>query len=342
MARSTTSTNHVSAVFQAGAFAVATCALIGIFYKPFMRFKSYDNGARVEPYISTDLHTTPVYVSFQIHNFVESDIIRNLISIEATVSFVYDPMKVSRDEIETFAFDEATVEKIQTSYRSEGELEVAAFDIQVRSKMDFNFKNYPLDDHNFWFTLKNNSLPIEKFHFVVLPGAFQLGYRMTINNCRAENVHAQTGYITHDSVIPAGQYLMRTSRAVFDIDCNSIDIRHFMRHFLSVFLPMYMIFFITLFSFSFGYSEHVTDVPGIAAAGVPALFAYRFVIETISPNVSYFMVSDYLFFLYLSLSLLAFLSVSWALNAPVAAKKAIIISLYAVMLVGCACIVWFM
>ena len=96
----------------------------------------------------------------------------------------------------------------------------------------------------------------------------------------------------------------------------------------------------TLFSFSFVYNQHLTDVPSIAAASIPALFAYRFVIESLSPNVSYFMVSDYLFFLYLLLSLLTFLSVSRALNEPVRIKKLIIIGLYALMLVGCAAIIW--
>ena len=202
--------------------------------------------------------------------------------------------------------------------------------------MDFNYKEYPLDDHRFWFCLKNSALPIEKYCFTVLPHAFVLGPRMTINNCMAENVNAQVGYVARDVTLPDGRHQMNSSRAIFYVDCNPID----MRHFLSIFLPMYLIFFLTLFSFSFGYSEHVTDVPSIAAAGVPALFAYRFVIESISPNVSYFMISDYLFFLYLLLSLLTFLSVSWALNYPASTKKVIIVSLYVIMLIGCAGIVY--
>jgi hypothetical protein len=158
--------------------------------------------------------------------------------------------------------------------------------------------------------------------------------RAQINNCTNENVAARCGVVAQKYEMPDGQHEISSSRVVFSFDCNPID----MRHFLNIFLPLYLIFFLTLFSFSFVYSEHTTDVPSIAAASVPALFAYRFVIESISPNVSYFMVSDYLFFLYLILSLLTFLSISWALNHSVRSKKLIIMSLYAFMIVGCAII----
>lgn len=326
----------VSAFFQTVVFFTATVCLIAIFYNPFISFKSYDNVPSVNPYTLLHKNGIPVYTGLIIHNFVESDIIKNNISIDATISFVYDPTKVTRQQIGQFGFDEASTEKSQIYYEKYKDLEIATFDIQVRSKMDFNFKAYPLDDHRFWFSLKNCSLPIEKYYFKVLPKSFNIGPRMTINNCRAENVHAQVGFVSRDVIVPDSKHEMRSSRAIFSVDCNPVD----MRHFLSIFLPMYLIFFLTLFSFSFGYSEHVTDVPSIAAAGVPALFAYRFVIETISPDVSYFMLSDYIFFLYLILSLLTFISVSWALNRQAYVKKAIIITLYAIMLIGCAAIVY--
>lgn len=330
-----TQKNHVSSVFQTVVFLGATVVLCIIFYGPFVRFAAYDNIATVTPYKPSNTTTEPIYINFTIHNFVESDIIKNDVSIDATISFGYNPQKVTREQIAQFDFDEASTEKGVPFYHTFGNLEIAFYDIHVKSKMDFNFKTYPLDDHHFWFSFKNNALPLNTYHFNVLPGSFKMGPRMTINNCVAENVRALTGYVSHLVELPAGSQELDSSRVIFAVDCNPLD----MRHFLSVFLPMYLIFFLTLFSFSFAYSEHVTDVPGIAAAGIPALFAYRFVIETISPNVSYFMMSDYLFFLYLILLLLTFISVSWALNSPLWVKKTIIIGLYTFMLIGCAAIV---
>ncbi|MBY0110102.1 MAG: hypothetical protein K2X90_03265 [Candidatus Babeliaceae bacterium] len=242
--------NHVSAVFQTCAFIIASFCLILIFYKPFISFKSYDTVPRALPYDNLSGTSTPIYISFIIHNFVESEIIKNNISIDATISFAYDPKKVSHEQIGQFGFDEASTEKCQVSYHTYENLEIATYDIQVKSKMDFNFKTYPLDDHRFWFCLKNSALPPEQYHFAILPHSFTLGERMTINNCMAENINAHVGFVSREAKLPDGTHEMHSSRAIFSVDCNPVD----MRHFLSIFLPMYLIFFLTLFSFSFGSS----------------------------------------------------------------------------------------
>lgn len=326
----------VSPLFQIIAFSVASLCLVALFYKPFVDFRSHDQVPALMAYEKQN-SLIPVQMGLTIHHFMESDIIKNTVSIDATVWFGYDPKTVTREQIGQFSFDEATLEKLQPTYAQNGPLEIASYDIQVHCKMDFNFKEYPLDDHRLWFSLKNGALPAEKYQFIVPVDAFVLACRAQIKNCRAENIVAHSGLVSQKLTLLDGQHELRASRALFSIDCNPID----MRHFLNIFLPMFLIFFLTLFSFSFGYSEHFTDVPSIAAASVPALFAYRFVIESVSPDVSYFMMSDYLFFLYLMLSLATFLCVAWALNYSAHIKKLIIIGLYAVMLIGCAGIVYF-
>ncbi len=196
--------NHVSAAFQISAFLIASFFLMLIFYKPFISFKSYDIVPSVLPYNELSEKSMPIYTSFIIHNFIESEIIKNSISIDATISFAYNPEKVLRNQIEQFGFDEASTEKCQVSYHTYGNLEIATYDIQVKSKMDFNFKTYPLDDHRFWFRLKNSALPPEKYHFAILPNAFTLGERMTINNCMTQNVNAQVGVVKREVTLPDG------------------------------------------------------------------------------------------------------------------------------------------
>ncbi len=328
---------HVSSFFQLAVFLAVSCVLLVVFYYPFVFFRAYEQPPVLHPYAATDKEIDLIYAGMTVHHFMETNFIQNKVDIDATLWFMYDPKKVSREKIIQFSFDESTYEKIQSSYSEKDGLEIALFDVQVHAKMDFNFKEYPLDEHRIWFRLKNDSLPIEKYHFKVSPQAFMLGERAKISNCMSQNMHISSGFVTQ-KFVTEGQPVreVHSSRVLFSFDCNPVD----MRHFLNIFLPLYLIFFITLFSFSFVYAEHVTDVPGIAAASVPALFAYRFVIESISPNVSYFMMSDYLFFLYLVLSLLAFISISWALNYSVYAKKMIILSLYGLMLFGCIAIVY--
>ncbi len=329
--------SHVSPFFQVVTFCAASLLLIAIFYRPFVKFNSYDTVPSLLSYDDLNRSNEPIYTGLTIHYFTESDIINNSISIAATVWFAYNPGKVTREQIDNFSFDEATVEKSQINYTTQGKFEIASYDVQVHCRMDFDFREYPLDDHRLFFSLKNNALSLDKYHFRLNDKPFILGARASMNNCTAENIHAVAGFVKYDVLLPDGMHEVSSSRVVFSVDCNPID----MRHFLNIFLPLYLIFVLTLFAFSFGHNEHVTDVPGIAAIVVPALFAYRFIIESLSPNVSYFMISDHLFFLYLILSFLSFLSVSWGLNHSVAVKKNIIVGLYVLMLIGCAIIIYY-
>lgn len=326
---------HVDALFQINAFVIATIVLLVIFYRPFMGFDPHDAIPKIENYTTTVALANEVEVGLTIHHFTTSDIIKDDICLDATIWFVYDPKKVTRDVIGQFACEEASIEKGVPVYIKQGDREIAYYPVVVRPKMNFDFRSYPLDDHQLWLTIRNDALPSDVYHFKTDLNHFTVEDRAQIHNCTTEKTSVQAGFVEQTLVAGDATVTITSSRAVFLLNCNPID----MRHFLNIFLPIYLIFFLTLFSFSFAYSEHTTDVPGIAAAGVPALFAYRFVIEAVSPDVSYFMISDYLFFLYLLLSLLVFLAVSWALNFSIRTKKYIIVSLYAIMLIGCEVII---
>jgi hypothetical protein len=58
--------------------------------------------------------------------------------------------------------------------------------------------------------------------------------------------------------------------------------------------------------FCFSIQEANTSI-SIAAGSVTGILAYRFVIANMSPKVGYFVFSDYLFFLFLTMSTLVFL-----------------------------------
>ena len=73
-----------------------------------------------------------------------------------------------------------------------------------------------------------------------------------------------------------------------------------------------------MFLFSLDPKKYREAIMTISAATVPAILAYRFVIETISPKVSYFMLSDHIFSLFLFLSFLVFVTIFYFENFLVA------------------------
>jgi hypothetical protein len=112
--------------------------------------------------------------------------------------------------------------------------------------------------------------------------------------------------------------------ATFSIDYE----RHGIRFILSIFLPLILIFYVTLFGFSLDEGSALRNAVG----GVTGILGYRFVIDNFSPKVGYFMISDSIFFLILSLTcfalILFIIMVFRAATITMRAKALILIMLH--------------
>ena len=69
---------------------------------------------------------------------------------------------------------------------------------------------------------------------------------------------------------------------------------------LLIFLPLFLISFITLFTLSFDPETDSRSMLSLATSGLASLIGYRFIIQGISPDVGYFMLSDQIFILFLT------------------------------------------
>jgi len=325
---------HVSTLFQVIVFTIATLLFCLIAYVPVYKFNSYDPCPHLLP--NSNLATlAPLKIRMGLHirNFSKADMLKNDFTVEGTLWFEFDEKKISLDDIAKFSIEKGEIiEQSKPVISKVGTRTLAQFIIRARFKTDLNYRAYPLDDHNIFIVFSNQTISADTALFEISPENFTCAPDVNVPNCHIEKLMAEAGYTESALTLTDRQQVMRHPRAVFSISCNRIDIRHF----LNIFLPLLLIFFFTLFAFSFDFAEHGATVPSIAAAGVPGLLAYRFVIETLSPDVSYFMLSDYLFFLFLFVVFMIFLFIAGALHTSQASKKLIIIGLYACMLLSCS------
>lgn len=331
---------HVSTPFQVITFTIATILFCLIAAIPVYKFNTYDPEPELLPN-SNLAAVSPALVRTGLHirNVSKADMVKNDFTFEGTLWFEYDDQLINLTDLEKFTIEKGEIiEQSKPVITKIGSRSLAQFVIRARFKTNLNYRAYPLDDHSIFIIFSNQSVSADAILFDVSPENFTYAADVNIPNCHIEKAVARAGYTESAFILSERQQIMRHPRAIFCLECNRIDIRHF----LNIFLPLLLIFFFTLFAFSFDFKEHGTTVPSIAAAGVPGLLAYRFVIESLSPDVSYFMLSDYLFFLFLFLVFLIFLFVAGALHVPTRTKKLIIISLYGCMLASCAALFYWL
>lgn len=324
---------HVSPLFQTILFIVVTSLLAGIIYKPIQRFTSYDQKPSFIAGIPAGSTPTIVHSGLHIDSFAKSDILKNDFVFEGNLWFEFDPKQVSLDDIKKFDIDHGQIlEKSDPIVTKHGQHTLAQFIIRASFKTNLDYRAYPLDNHVIHIVIENPFISAEKVSFHPADIKNIDAANLLSSNSKLDKITIEGGYVTSKLQLSDTVIETKTPQMVIGISCNRIDLRHF----LNIFMPLLLIFFLTLLSFSFDFYEQEQTIPTLVAAGVPALLAYRFVIESISPDVDYFMLSDYLFFLFLLLVFTIFIITAGAFHTSDFVKKCIIMGLYACMLISCS------
>lgn len=249
-------------------------------------------------------NTTEVLVGLHINNFPEFDIVKNLFTVDAIIWFEFDPALVSLETIEKFSFDKGDIVKKTTSDTKviEGKF-FAQFNITVKFTTNLLFNMFPLDDHRIYLTLTNKFVsPSEMVHKSLLSG-FTLSEDMFIAGWRVVDRNVFTGY--SEAYLDAGdaKKVVLNPKVVFSIDFKRFGSQ---RIFL-IFMPIFLMFFIGILSFSFDPTKEHRLVMSLSLGAVTAMLSYRFVIQGMSPQTGYFLLSDHIFTLFLGLAFLCFI-----------------------------------
>ncbi len=271
-----------------------------LIYKATAHFTSLDQMPELLPLVPKALeqfggNPSKVTVGLYIKDFTEFDITSNDFTFSGIIWFLFNPTLISLDTLSKF-----TVEKGQILDRAPpitsieaGKL-LARYDIRVKLKSNLTYALFPFDSHVIYIVVDNNyvspgDLIMSSSHndFVVSPEISTTGWKML-------ETSIYSGYSTSNLRRSETTNMIAHPRLIFGIAYAHSGIRQA----LTILLPLIFIFFMSLFTFSFEEKNYATSLT-LSSGAVTAQVAYRFVIENLAPKVGYFMLSDYLFFLFL-------------------------------------------
>ncbi len=329
--------NYVSASFQMVLIAATSCILALLLYWPYLTFTPLEKPPSITSFTPQKLlefgSPAEVRTGMYIKDFVSVDIINGSMTVDALVWFIYDPESVSFERISKFGFSNGTITQPDDFEKRQQRASVsiydashmlAEFNIRADFRMPLQFDLFPIDDHITPFIMTNEYASPRQmvFHavrrdFIVEPGLQAFGWKQ-------HDTDVRTGYREY-VFDEEGESKTFTPQTVFSINYRRIGIRHI----LSIFLPLLLIFFVSLFAFSFDIEgPHAGQAFGFAAGGITAMVTYYYVIQSMSPSVSYFMISDYLYFLFLLLNFLVFLIIVFKTKITAWQKRLILVLLH--------------
>lgn len=329
-------TGHFIEYLSLAMIMIATLILSFLINNASQRVRTTDKEPELTsltPAVAVQVGESPTHVKVGLYlkDFSEFDIFANKFTFSGSIWFLFDPSVVSLDTISKFSFEKGQILSASAPNTRifDGKL-LARYDVRVSLKANLSYKLFPFDSHVLYITIDNN---------FVTPG--EIVFDSSYNEFAVAPEVATTGWILKSVFVNSGY-----SSSQLEREKSSSDMLHprlsfalyyvhsGLRQALTIFLPLILIFFMAMFSLILNSETHYTSILALSSAAVTSLLAYRFVIENLAPKASYFMLSDYVFFLLLLATVLVYFLNTGLVQLREAHKAFLIITLHIAVIVS--------
>ena len=291
--------------FQLILIAISTAILGALIVWRSSIFVSHEQMTQIKPITPTKFRefggfSHSMVVGLLIDQFINFEMVTNKFTFDGTVWFKFNPGAISLDSLEKFSFVKGTIKKKSEPHISLiDDKMLVKYAVRVEFISDLNYQDFPLDSHSLYIELINEAVSPSEILFESSRREFSVNDPVTNSGWQLVDTAVKTGYLTsrldpydprQDSTYPV---------ALFSLDYA----RNSIRYTLLIIFPLALIFYLMFFSLSL----RLTSAIGITSSGITAILAYRFVIENLSPKTGFFMISDYLFFLFLAATICSFI-----------------------------------
>lgn len=309
---------------------LSICCISYAAYRKIHRFEINDPERpiiHVTPEIYTKLGATPeiITVGLRINQFKKFNIVSNEFDFTGIIWFEFNEYAINLETLEKFVFEEGKIE-----YRSSPDIQIldgrllVRYNIRATVSSPFNYMSFPLNNHRLSIIVANYFVSPSSVIFQTSSPDFIVDENPKEYGWQSINKTVSAGFEKseldpHDPKKTAFYPL-----AIFSIDYA----RYGIRYLLSIMLPLLLLFYLSLFSFS-----RPKDELDLSIGGITGTLGYRFVIEGFSPNPGYFILADYIFFLFLGANAAIFILNMFDMYIPTFGKKSRLISLIALHIV---------
>lgn len=247
-----------------------------------------------------------------INNFLDVNLVKNKIDLMGIIWFEFNKNEVTLPVLEEAIFSKADVRPQANLHdnlcgsaspivteKADG-IMLAQYPVKIEFVSNLNHKLFPFDSHRVYLTLNNMHLDASKFAFEIDSDSLKISSNAHVHGWRNVDQSVQAGFVSKQII---SEQVTSYPRVVFAFDF----VRSSFKDILLLLLPLLVLFFMSMFSFSYDHKVDRENILEIGVASVAAMVAYRFVIDSVAPNVPYYMLVDWLFALFLVLSFLVFL-----------------------------------
>jgi hypothetical protein len=283
------STNFAHPLYQLVMSILTLLFIINSVQVMLVRFNTTDDLPVIELLGSDDRGFLPknIKCGFCLKNFLEFNHVNN--KFIAIGSFWFESLPEIAGDLDKFSLSQGSI-----SSKSDGlhlvinGLNIVKYEVKIEFYSNLTFKYFPLEDHLIYFTISNQHLAEKGFALQSSKQDFKISKDAIIDGWNLSSHRVISGY--EDIELGEGSFYNNSVAFLMDFEQTSN------RFFLLLIMPLLICLFISLFSFSFdpGWLELTSG--SLLLSCITAMIAYRYVIESSSPKVSYYIFSDIFFY----------------------------------------------
>ena len=299
--------------FRLVAATSVTAIVLGIFGASFSTTRISDPIPEPIEYTKARLasfgpFTAKVECGLYIRDFSRFDIIHREFLMDATVWFVFNPAETNLASINQFSFVNGTIKSKSTPDIAyiDDKLFVR-YEVKVRFRSELDYRFYPYEDHRLAIILTNTYVTPSEVLYTTHDGALSVSPMLLLGNWRIKNWRTKHGYSDAEFDSTDARKDTASPEAVFELRVASVGVKNI----LIIFMPLLFTLLLALFSLLIPYKYDDTRENAlmftVASAAVASILGYRFVIQSMMPQVGYMTTTDDIFLLCLVVAMIIFL-----------------------------------
>ncbi len=279
--------------FQVSIVIISIFALIIMFSFPQADFRSSDTYRIIEPINPqiSDEKIVELKTGIFIKNFPVFDTTNNDFIMNAIVWFEFDPHLISIENIEKFSFEKGTIlEKSKPEVKIINEKLFARYKVKIQFQSNLNYDLFPIEDHTISIALINTHLNPKEIVLISNNSNLLIKDKIFTGDWKQINSEVYYGYSISqiDKFNPEKTSTYPT--VVFLIDFEKTGVKDS----LIIFVPLYIALFLSLFSLILSINN-TKGMLSLSVGSISALLFDLFILEKLTPDVSYFTLSDKIF-----------------------------------------------
>lgn len=241
-----------------------------------------------------------------IRDFPMFDMVRNHFIMNALVWFEFDFGKINISALDEFTFENASkILRFGKTITKNGNMMMVQYSVQVQFSSNLDYQYFPVEDHRFFITLTNNYFSPREVEFIVEPINVNFPKGIDMHDWKISGKETNAGYTDILFDESTGKKIQRP-RIIFTLKLKKAGLR---KSFLII-GPILLILIVSSTTLLFSESSKLHTMLPTAIGCLTGILAYRFVINSMSPNVTYLMFFEYIYNVALILIFINFLLVS--------------------------------